>query len=115
MAADLSFGPPGNQWHYSRSTRTYDLTRGQLPAITVPTTQGAPGTDIRIAPAATALVIVDMQNFFLHPDCRDHPLGLAAVPPTLRLVERCRALGVQASRIQPITCTDTHPRKILAP
>ncbi len=96
MAPDLTFGPEGNQWHYKRSTKTYDLTRGSQPAHRVKTTYGPEDTHISIAPELSALVVVDMQNFFLHPKCREHPTGLAAVQPTLNMIDKCRALGIQA-------------------
>ncbi|OLN84380.1 Peroxyureidoacrylate/ureidoacrylate amidohydrolase RutB [Colletotrichum chlorophyti] len=95
MGPDLTFGPPGDQWHYYRQSRTYDLTRGRCPAWTVVTTQGLAQTSISVAPEGSALVIVDMQNFFLHPSCRDHAPGLAAVERTKLLIEKCRELGVQ--------------------
>ncbi|KAI0778242.1 Isochorismatase hydrolase [Trametes elegans] len=50
---------------------------------------------IRIAKQQTALVIVDMQNFFLHPDLRDHPTGLACVIPIMNLVASLRPHGVK--------------------
>ncbi len=72
-SADVSFGPPGQQWHYTRGTKTFDLTRGAGGGLTVKTTQGPEEASVTVAPALTALVVVDMQNFFLHPSCRDHP------------------------------------------
>ncbi len=96
MAPDLSFGPAGEQWHYSRATKTYDLTRGTTGGFTLATSQGVPDTYLTVAPSLSALVVVDMQNFFLHPSCRDHPPGLAAVEPTVKVVEKCRELGIQA-------------------
>ncbi|GKT43119.1 peroxyureidoacrylate/ureidoacrylate amidohydrolase RutB [Colletotrichum spaethianum] len=95
MRPDLTFGPPGDEWHYERPSRTYDLTRGRSPAWTVGTSQGPVETSISVAPHSTALVIVDMQNYFLHPRCRDHPAGLAAVEKTERAIEKCRELGIQ--------------------
>ncbi|KXH52561.1 isochorismatase [Colletotrichum simmondsii] len=95
MRPDLTFGPPGDEWHYDRPSRTYDLTRGRSPAWKVGTSQGPAGTSVSVNPHSTALVIVDMQNYFLHPSCRDHPAGLAAVEQTKRVVEKCRELGIQ--------------------
>lgn len=98
MASDaetLTFGPSDEQWTYSRSTRTYDLTRGLEPSLKIGTTQGPEGTFISVSPGLSALVIVDMQNFFLHSSCRDHPTGLAAVEPTLKVIEKCREKGIQ--------------------
>lgn len=93
---DLTFGPPGDQWHYDRKTKTYDLTRHRAgPAYKLRTTRGPGGTSVVVSPELTALVVVDMQNFFLHPRCREHPLGLAAVEPTLRVIAGCRRVGIQ--------------------
>lgn len=60
------------------------------------TSQGIPSTFITVAPSLSALVVVDMQNYFLHPSCRDHPTGLAAVEPTLKVIQKCREIGMQA-------------------
>ncbi|GKT64485.1 isochorismatase hydrolase [Colletotrichum tofieldiae] len=95
MRPDVTFGPPGDEWRYERPSRTYDLTRGRSPAWTVGTSQGPVETSISVAPRSTALVVIDMQNYFLHPRCRDHPAGLAAVEKTESVIEKCRELGVQ--------------------
>ncbi|KKY36200.1 putative isochorismatase hydrolase [Diaporthe ampelina] len=97
--APLKFGPPGDQWAYDRPSRTYDLTRGVCsPApIKIHTSRGPPDTSVLVAPAAAVLVVVDMQNYFLHPSCRSHPAGLAAVGPLLRVIERCRSAGIQVA------------------
>lgn len=106
----LRMGPAGDQWHYHRKERLYDLTRGydedgksdksdDLPApgatVTISTTVGPADTQISVDPSRTALVIVDMQNFFLHRRCRDHPTGRAAVAPTLAAIESCRRAGIR--------------------
>lgn len=101
----MTFGPPGDQWTYDRQSRTYDLTRGAAAAATssppapvrIRTTRGPPDTSIVIAPASAVLVVVDMQNYFLHPSCRSNPAGLAAVGPLLSVIERCRGAGVQVA------------------
>lgn len=99
MSSDkLIFGPPGSQWVYDKQSKTYDLTRSSLspsPTLKISTTYGSPSTSLLLSPAKTALVIVDMQNFFLHPSCRSHPAGLAAVPPLIDTIRRCREVGVQ--------------------
>lgn len=96
MSPRLGFGPPGSQWLYDQATKTYDLTRSACsPTLQVSTTYGPPSTSLLLSPAKTALVIVDMQNFFLHPSCRSHPAGLAAVDPLGRVIQRCREVGVQ--------------------
>ncbi|KUI60499.1 Peroxyureidoacrylate/ureidoacrylate amidohydrolase RutB [Cytospora mali] len=94
----LTFGPLGDQWVYDKSTKTYDLTRGNNSSsspLKIQTTQGPPDTNILITPSQAVLVIIDMQNFFLHPSCRPHPDGLAAVTPLLTTIEHCRKAGIQ--------------------
>lgn len=98
MAPDkLTFGPPGSQWIYDRTSRTYDLTHDTpTPSpLHIALTQGPPNTTLLLSPQQSALVIVDMQNFFLHPSCRLHPTGLAAVEPLLKTIAHCRKVGVQ--------------------
>ena len=99
MSPVLSFGPSGDQWHYDQSTKTYDLTRGASDSFRLKTSRGAADTSFAVSPSLSALVIVDMQNFFLHPSFRDHPTGLAAVEPTIRVVKKCREAGIQASNL----------------
>ncbi len=106
MAPDLSFGPGGEQWHYTRATKTYDLTRGKPDGLTIGTSQGVADTFIKLAPSLSALVIVDMQNFFLDPSCRDHPNGLAAVEPRS---QSSRNAGRPASRQEPYTSPPLSP------
>lgn len=115
MRPDLTFGPPGDEWHYDRPSRTYNLTRGRSPAWTVGTTQGPVETFISVAPHSTALVIVDMQNYFLHPSCRDHPAGLAAVGKTMRTIEKCRELGIQVRLPIPPVGVRGSTRQMLPP
>ncbi|KAH6657850.1 isochorismatase [Truncatella angustata] len=96
MGDTVTFGPEGDRWLYNRSTKTYDLTRGKhTQGFTIQTTQGPPGTSFTVDPEKTALIVVDMQNTFLHNKCRDHPTGLATVEPTLTLIHKCRKLGIQ--------------------
>ncbi|TCD62208.1 hypothetical protein EIP91_007213 [Steccherinum ochraceum] len=54
---------------------------------------GAGRRTLRLNRAHTALVIIDMQNYFLHPDMRDHPKGLQCVPPLMEAVPALRSLG----------------------
>ncbi|KAF5313048.1 hypothetical protein D9619_003558 [Psilocybe cf. subviscida] len=48
---------------------------------------------VRVDKAATAIVIIDMQNFFLHPDLRAHPSGLGCVDPLMKVVPALRSAG----------------------
>lgn len=93
----ISIGPEGDQWHYMPSSKTYDLTRGSEKKLRMKTTRGKEVDAIFINPDVSALIIVDMQNYFLHPKCRDHPLGLATVEPTMNIIEKCEDVGIQVS------------------
>ncbi|CAF3472555.1 unnamed protein product [Rotaria socialis] len=68
-------GSPSNFWRFS-SKNGFDLTRGGYEGnfIRFETTK----MPITIDPARSALVIIDMQNFFLNPAINSHPAGLAA-------------------------------------
>lgn len=48
-----------------------------------------------INPGTSVMIIVDMQNYFIHPMYRDHAEGIAAIEPTLKVIERCRREGIQ--------------------
>ncbi|TVY47137.1 Peroxyureidoacrylate/ureidoacrylate amidohydrolase [Lachnellula occidentalis] len=95
MSADLTFGPSDQEWHYSQSSKTYDLSGGSPKKLTVAATEGPEDTLLTISPEATALVIIDMQNFFLDGKCMEHPHGLKAVEPTIKVIEKCREAGIQ--------------------
>ncbi|ELY64180.1 cysteine hydrolase family protein [Natronococcus jeotgali] len=60
---------------------------------------------MRLEPATTALVVVDMQNGFCHPEGTLHAPGSEGViEPVVDLVERAREAGVQV-----IFTRDVHP------
>ncbi|KAJ6519790.1 Isochorismatase hydrolase [Mycena sanguinolenta] len=50
---------------------------------------------VRVKRESTALVVVDMQNFFLHPELRDHPTGLKCVDPLMKIVPTLRKAGIK--------------------
>ncbi|GJE86172.1 isochorismatase hydrolase [Phanerochaete sordida] len=50
---------------------------------------------LRLSKAHTAIVIIDMQNYFLHPDLRDHPTGLDCVLQLMNVVPALRTLGAK--------------------
>ena len=63
-------GKPPNHWLYSSSPPTFDLTRPSPPEYAVPPltnsiTLSTSTKPIIISPSESALVIIDMQNFFL--------------------------------------------------
>lgn len=93
---DVTFGPSGDEWSYRPSTKTYDLTRGSSqPSFAFNTTRGPPDIIVKVAPERTALVVIDMQNYFLHPSCNNHPSGIAAVGCTLDVIRKCREIGIK--------------------
>jgi len=97
MITDLIFGPPGQEWQYSKATRTYDISCGAEKKLTIQTTEGPEETSVTLATDTSALVIVDMQNFFLDEKCMAHPNGLKAVEPTIRVIKKCREAGIQVN------------------
>ncbi|EMD42075.1 hypothetical protein CERSUDRAFT_79689 [Gelatoporia subvermispora B] len=50
---------------------------------------------VRLAKQRTALIVIDMQNFFLHPDLRSHPTGLGCVEPLMNMVPALRTQGIK--------------------
>lgn len=98
---NFSMGPAGNEWTYTPCTRTYDLTRGEAQAaFTMRTSRGAADISIAIAPEHSALVVIDMQNYFLHSYCNIFPSGLAAAENTVHVVKACRRAGIKVSIIR---------------
>ncbi|KAI1163171.1 Isochorismatase-like protein [Nemania serpens] len=96
MTSAITFGPKEGGWVYYKDKKLYDLTRdASAPSLSFNTTQGRPDTAVMIGPKITALVVVDMQNFFLDPRCNDHPSGVQAAQRILEVVARCRVLGIQ--------------------
>lgn len=94
------FGNYYNYWQLFNNSGniTYDLTRSDRMPVTSPKT--LPGLGFRqefiIEPNRSALVIVDMQNFFLHPQLSPAAsLGRAAVQPTLNMINGFRANGMK--------------------
>ncbi|KAF5341485.1 hypothetical protein D9758_013937 [Tetrapyrgos nigripes] len=84
------FGNPLNFWT-KLDGGGWDLTRGVTAnAITLPVPRGP----ITIQPNTTALVIIDMQNYFLHPSLGGDPLGRAIVPTTINAIHAFRAAGM---------------------
>ncbi|KAH6625594.1 Isochorismatase-like protein [Boeremia exigua] len=58
----IPLGPPSSPWHHSPTTG-FDLTRASPSRLTIETTT----TPLTLSPTTTALLIIDMQNFFLSP------------------------------------------------
>lgn len=75
---------------------TVDLTRSQRSPVTSPKVLPMTGSSIIIEPNRTALVIIDMQNFFLHPDLSPGAkTGRAAVQPTVNMINGFRKHGMK--------------------
>ncbi|KAL1862627.1 hypothetical protein Daus18300_008424 [Diaporthe australafricana] len=94
--SDITMGPPGAEWKYTPRTRTYDLTRGgTVQAHVLRTTRGAEDISVAIDPTKSALVVIDMQNYFLHPFCNDFPSGVAAAERAAEVVRACRQSNIK--------------------
>jgi len=92
--APLAFGGEG-QWLYLPTTKKFDLSRGSRQKMVFECTEDDRHTGFMIDPGLSVLIVVDMQNYFVNPICRDHAAGIAAVQPTLKVIERCRKEGIQ--------------------
>ncbi|KAF9453845.1 hypothetical protein P691DRAFT_812459 [Macrolepiota fuliginosa MF-IS2] len=57
--------------------------------------EGTPKRRIRVSKEKSALVVIDMQNFFLHPDLRNHPGGLACVQPLIDAIPKMRDMEMK--------------------
>lgn len=85
-----------DQWFYHVASKRFDLSRGSQRKIIIDADDGIRNhRGVMIDPNKTLLVIIDMQNYFVHPRCRDHTGGIGTVKPTLQVIERCRQLGIQ--------------------
>ncbi|KAF8304967.1 Isochorismatase hydrolase [Clavulina sp. PMI_390] len=68
-----------------------DLGRGDENVVQLETTT----LPVQISPRRTALVVVDMQNFFLHPVFRSHPSGLSAYETLVSsTIPSCQKAGI---------------------
>lgn len=87
-----------NYWKLTNNKTTYDLTRSDRLAVTAPKVIPMIGSRKQavIEPNRTAMVIVDMQNFFLHPQLSPHAInGRKAVQPTLNMIKAFRETGMK--------------------
>ncbi|KAF2465604.1 Isochorismatase hydrolase, partial [Lindgomyces ingoldianus] len=78
--------------------KTYDLTRSLYLPTTTPVTIPMFGTRKAaiIEPSRSALIIIDMQNYFLHPKLSPRATGgRAAVQPTLNMIAGFRKKGMK--------------------
>ncbi|CAG8975284.1 hypothetical protein HYALB_00008068 [Hymenoscyphus albidus] len=94
--APITFGPAHRQWKYQPESKTYDVSGSETgEKLKIETSAGVQGTSVVLDPGKTAFVIVDMQNYFLDGRCMDHPNGIAAIEPTIKVLDGCRKTGVQ--------------------
>ncbi|KAI6801005.1 isochorismatase hydrolase [Hortaea werneckii] len=85
-----------DQWFYNSTTRRFDLSRGASKRLIVDADDGIRNhRGVEIDPSKALLVIVDMQNFFIHPSFRDHSEGIKTVKPLINVIEKCRREGIQ--------------------
>ena len=87
-----------NYWKLTNNKTTWDLTRSDRMPVTSPKVIPMLGQrkEAVIEPNRTALVIIDMQNFFLHPKLSPRAsLGRAAVKPTLNMIKAFRETGMK--------------------
>ncbi|KAJ3569767.1 hypothetical protein NP233_g4841 [Leucocoprinus birnbaumii] len=56
---------------------------------------GEPKRRIRVSKDKSALIVIDMQNFFLHPDLRKHLKGVDCVQPLMDVVPKMRAMDMK--------------------
>ena len=92
---NVIIGNTSNFWRYSHDNG-FDLTRQYDDQICRPISLQTTTTPILIDPNRSALVIIDMQNFFLHPTLRDHSTGLSASNKLLEVaIPAARKAGIQ--------------------
>ncbi|KAK1068936.1 hypothetical protein LTR74_005199 [Friedmanniomyces endolithicus] len=85
-----------NYWKLLNNKTTWDLTRSDRLPVTSPKTIPMLGyrSEAMIEPNRTAFMIVDMQNFFLHPKLSPYAVnGRKAVQPTLNMIDAFRGMG----------------------
>ncbi|EIM89955.1 Isochorismatase hydrolase [Stereum hirsutum FP-91666 SS1] len=101
-----TFGNVYNFWE--GDTSSVDLTRGAGDGVSIKTSSGNSDT-ITITPNASALVIVDMQNFFIHPNLSSSSGGRDIVPATISTINAFRANNMKILWVQwGLTDLDLH-------
>jgi nicotinamidase-related amidase len=93
--APIPFGGD-EQWLYFPDDGKFDLSRGSQRRMVVECDRDRHNhSGFMFDPDSAILIVVDMQNYFVHPKYRDHAAGMKAVEPTLKVIERCRKEGIQ--------------------
>lgn len=97
---------PIKHWTYDPSTGLIDMSRpgsdgskaGTRPLVTIQTTTNP----VRLDPKSTALIIIDMQNFFLSPALRggnhSNPAAAPAPSPGITAANTLLSTGIPAAR-----------------
>ena len=80
-----------NYWTFEQATNTYDISRGRPGSKALDTTK----FKVRFAPDTSALLIIDMQNFFLSPSLDCVPLGRDLVPTLQDIIPLARKAGIR--------------------
>lgn len=112
--APVPFGGEENQWFYLPGTKKFDLSRGAKNAMIIECDEKRHNhCGFMIDPGSSVLVVVDMQNYFIHPIYRDHAAGLAAVGPILKVIEKCRKEGIQVAWLN--WGINDHDLQVMAP
>lgn len=92
---NVAFGGD-DQWYYHVPSKRFDLSRGAARKMIIDADDGIRNhRGVMIDPLQSVLVIIDMQNYFVHPTCREHTGGVATVDPLLKVIARCRSEGIQ--------------------
>ncbi|KZT52579.1 Isochorismatase hydrolase [Calocera cornea HHB12733] len=84
----LKFGNEFNYW--LKSEKGTDLTRGVAGGRPLKTGK----EEVLINPKRSALVIIDMQNYFLHEKCCNGKLGREMIPTMIESVKAARKAGM---------------------
>ncbi|KAF2733249.1 isochorismatase hydrolase [Polyplosphaeria fusca] len=85
-------------WLYNTHTKQFDISRGSSRKLLIASDEHLYNhRGFLVDPSKTVLIVIDMQNYFIHPTYRNHATGLAAVDPILSVLERCRQDNVQVA------------------
>lgn len=92
----------GNDYNYwtKLPNGTWDLTRSKVMPVTKPVVIPFSGrrSSAIIEPSRSVLCIIDMQNFFLHPQLSPKAtLGRAAIAPTVNMINAFRSNGMKVT------------------
>lgn len=106
VLGDLGFNDAeqtlGNVYNYWKKypNGTFDLTRSDVMPVTRPKVLPFTGTrsEAIIEPSRSVLCIIDMQNFFLHPELASGATdGRTAVEPTVNMIKAFRKHGMKVT------------------